>query len=80
MSETSKDTSAFFGDDQLLFELRGPDGQEWKLFANGEACGFPEGTFMINHAWPLFCALRCLARKEDLPASGITGHETKPDD
>lgn len=45
------------GGDELLFELRGPDGQVWRLYLDGRAEGFPPGTAMENRALPLWCAL-----------------------
>ena len=36
-----------------MFELRSPTGEVWKLFANGQAEGFPEGTRLTNRAAPL---------------------------
>lgn len=36
--------------DELLFELHGPDGHVWRLYLDGRAEGFPEGTLTNNHA------------------------------
>lgn len=41
----------------LLFELHGPNGEIWKLYANGFVEGFPHGTIVVNHAMPLIHAL-----------------------
>ena len=43
--------------DQVLFELRGPDGHVWTLTLDGRCTGFPEGTTMMNLALPLTLAL-----------------------
>lgn len=43
--------------DELLFELRGPDGQVWRLYLDGRADGFPAGTIIENRAFPLWCFL-----------------------
>lgn len=42
--------------DQVLFELRGPDGQVWTLALDGTCSGFPEGTTVYNQALPLIHA------------------------
>ena len=42
--------------DELLFELRGPDGHVWRLYLDGRAEGFPPGTLVCNFAFPLACA------------------------
>ena len=42
---------------ELLFEVRGPDGQAWKLYLDGRVEGFPAGAVMVNHALPLVNAL-----------------------
>lgn len=39
--------------DELLFELRGPDGHVWRLYVDGRAEGFPLGTLVRNFALPL---------------------------
>ncbi len=33
-----------------LFELHGPNGEEWKLYKNGTCTGFPNGTVVLNRA------------------------------
>lgn len=40
----------------LLFELSTPDGHKYKLYLDGYCEGFPDGTLVVNHAFPLFCA------------------------
>lgn len=55
--------------DVALFELHGPEGQVWKLFANGTYSGFPDGTFVVNNAHPTINLLR--ARIEKLQAALI---------
>ena len=45
-------------DGELLFELRGPDAQEWRLYENGRVTGFPEGTIVVNRAKPLLDSMR----------------------
>jgi hypothetical protein len=39
-------------DDELLFELHGPDGQVWRVYLDGRVQGFPPGTKVVNHALP----------------------------
>ena len=39
--------------DELLFELRSPSGELWRLYMDGRAEGFPPGTAVTNHALPL---------------------------
>lgn len=36
-----------------LFALRGPNGEEWALWADGRATGFPVGTVVVNRAAPI---------------------------
>jgi len=36
--------------DELLFELRGPDGNVWRLYLDGRTEGFPAGTIVSNFA------------------------------
>ena len=38
------------GDENPLFELRGPDGKTWMLYEDGPATGFPDGTVIVNRA------------------------------
>lgn len=40
----------------LLFELTTPNGETYKIYLNGKTEGFPDGTLIVNHAFPLFCA------------------------
>ncbi len=42
----------------LLFELRGPDGEGWMLYEDGIATGFPDSTVIVNRAKPQFDLLR----------------------
>lgn len=44
--------------DELLFELRGPDGQVWRLYLDGRTDGFPAGTLIENYAFPRWMALK----------------------
>lgn len=39
--------------DELLFELRGPDGHAWRLYLDGRTEGFPDGTMVVNSALPM---------------------------
>lgn len=48
--------------DELLFELRGPDGHVWRLYLDGRAEGFLPGTLVCNFAFPLACAHAALAK------------------
>ena len=42
-----------------LFEIRGSDGHEWKLYEDGTATGFPDGKLlMANRARAHLAALR----------------------
>lgn len=50
--------------DDLLFELRGPDGHVWRLYLDGRTEGFPAGTSVQNRAFPLWCALTGEMRKK----------------
>lgn len=43
--------------DELLFELRAPGGEVYRLYLDGRAEGFPDGTAVQNLAFPLWCAL-----------------------
>ena len=52
--------------DELLFELRGPDGQVWRLYLDGRADGFPAGTIIENRAHPLWSAFVGAARNGPL--------------
>lgn len=38
--------------DELMFELRGPGGEVWRLYLDGRFEGFPQGTIILNHALP----------------------------
>ncbi|GEM_PF-4076642 len=39
-------------DDELMFELRGPGGELWRLFSDGRTEGFPAGTLLVNYCLP----------------------------
>jgi len=52
-----------------LFELRGPAGETWALWADGRATGFPEGAVVVNRAAPL---LHALLAKQNIPGPGAT--------
>jgi hypothetical protein len=56
---------------ELLFELHGPDGHVWALYANGRTAGFPDGTLVVNHAIPLLNSLR----GEQKPPSPLVANE-----
>lgn len=43
--------------DEQLFELIGPNGETWKLYADGRVEGFPPETTMVNYAMPILNAL-----------------------
>jgi len=58
--------------DELLFELRGPDGHVWKLYANGTAEGFPVGTVIINNAIPVIDALL----SKQIPRACVTNKQS----
>lgn len=55
MANANQETS------EVLFQLRGPDGQQWELRLDGTVTGFPEGTVVTNHAAPLLARLRLAA-------------------
>lgn len=55
-------------DGELLFELHGPEGQEWRIYENGRATGFPVGTIIVNRAKPLLDSLR---GKKQIPGPRI---------
>lgn len=40
-------------EDELLFDLRGPGGETWRLYLSGRSDGFPPGTVVVNHALPM---------------------------
>lgn len=61
-------------DGELLFELRGAHGQVWRLYENGRADGFPEGTLIVNRAKPLLDSLR---GEKQLPCSCVAHQEAK---
>ena len=47
----------------LVFKLITRDGHEYRLYANGECIGFPEGTCIANFAAPLVYELGALRAK-----------------
>ncbi|OJW95509.1 hypothetical protein [Thiobacillus sp. 65-1402] len=51
------------GDQNPLFELRGPDGAVWMLYEDGRATGFPDGTVIVNRAKPQLDLLRGRIKK-----------------
>ena len=53
-------------DSEPLFTLHGPDGHVWKVFENGRATGFPDGTVILNHAAALLNLLRSKIGAETL--------------
>lgn len=36
--------------DELLYEMRGPDGRVWRVYLDGRVEGFPPGTVVCNYA------------------------------
>lgn len=36
--------------DELLYELRSPEGHVWRLYLDGRTEGFPAGTLVSNFA------------------------------
>ncbi|WP_447916221.1 hypothetical protein [Delftia acidovorans] len=46
MANVNQETS------EVLFHLRGPDGQQWELRKDGSFSGFPAGTVLVNRAQP----------------------------
>lgn len=48
---------------RLVFKLIAPDGHEYRLYANGECVGFPEGTYIANFAPQLIYELETLRSK-----------------
>lgn len=61
-------------DGELLFELRGPNGQEWRLYENGRATGFPEGTVIVNRAKPLLDSMR---GEKQVPGAGVADKQAE---
>ena len=59
--------------DQVLFELRGPDGHTWTLTLDGRCTGFPPGTTMMNLALPLTLALVGKMKRQGV---GLTAEAT----
>ncbi len=59
-------------DGELLFELRGPDGREWRLYENGRATGFPDGTTIVNRAKPLLDSMR---GEKQVPGSRVADQQ-----
>ena len=60
-----------------LFELRGPDGHIWRLFENGRADGFPEGTVIRNNAIRVLALLRSAAREVNVESAHVATHEAE---
>ena len=44
--------------DGIMFEVIGPDGHRWALYADGRIYGFPDGSYLLNHALPALTVLR----------------------
>lgn len=64
----------------LLFELRGPDGHVWRLYENGVAEGFPEGTVLMNLANAKMNAIRAGSDSKTGEARGFPQPtESQPD-
>ena len=62
---------------EILFELRTKDGHKYKLRLNGQTEGFPDGTTIVNRAYPLFCRQLALPiREKDSQNICISGKQT----
>ncbi len=59
--------------EQPLFELHGKDGHMWKIYEDGRATGFPDGTLVVNKARGELNSLR--TRIKQLPTSGVTDEQ-----
>ena len=59
-----------------LFEVYGLDGHVWRLFEDGHAEGFPDGTVVVNGSALLLACLR--ARIMDLERGGGAGEKHEP--
>jgi hypothetical protein len=46
----------------LLFELVTQNKHVYKLYLDGRYEGFPKGTIIKNHAYPLFCLIMAKGR------------------
>lgn len=55
---------------ELLFELRTKDGHLYRIYLDGRYEGFPDGTYIVNKAAPLFYELQAFASKNN---SGVVG-------
>ncbi len=63
--------------DKLLFEVTTKQGHKYKAYLNGKIEGFPEGSFLINHAFPLFSKLSATSNRPRVQTRGRTDNETK---
>ncbi len=62
---------------EILFELQTKDGHKYKLRLNGQTEGFPEGTTIVNRAYPLFCRQLALpVRKKNSQSICVSGKQT----
>lgn len=52
---------------ELLFELRSPSGDLWRLYLDGRVEGFPEGTAVMNRALPLVYRMVGEMKKQAIP-------------
>jgi hypothetical protein len=55
-----------------LFELLTKDGKNYKIFFDGRSEGFPQGTLIINHVFPLLCRIM------NAPHAHIADKKCKP--
>lgn len=60
--------------DELMFELRGPSGEVWRLYLNGRVEGFPDGTLLINRALPL---VQRLVSEKQIPSAHIASQQAQ---
>lgn len=58
---------------EALFELHGKDGHVWRLFEDGRAEGFPQGTVVLNGAAPLLAELRFRKRDRQVLLAILNG-------
>lgn len=71
--------------DDLLFEIRHPDGSRWRLYGDGAAIGFPEGAKIVYQASPfifmLYAAMKEADRRQKLSPlpSPVLSEKTSPD-
>lgn len=67
-------------DNELMFELKAPDGHEWKIYLDGNHQGFPEGTIIGNHAHVIVSYLKGLLIKKSEHIRNVYTENEQPKD